>query len=233
MIGEGLRAAIERGDEVRLITLTDPPAHPLLAKALSEALDRLTSLLGKGGPAPVRPSKGSGDRAQKAWRKKCRRRAPLIQRWIAIVEVAPRSRRVHVHLLVTGPYIPQGLLASCVRTAGFGSIFDVRLVETEHDVEETVARLATYLSKSNPAEGLLRRGATRVRPIHQGRKERSWYPGGLRYAEEQLGIRGPVPLIPRREGWFRAILSPAGAVLKVSPLKGTANQPLAGGGAPS
>jgi hypothetical protein len=189
-----MRAAFERGDEVRFVTLTDGTRDgTMTVKQLSGAWDDLAKLLRAGGPAPARPPRGSGANAQRRWRAACRARRSYLAEYALVLEVGPRGGRLHAHAMLTGSYIHQPKLAAWARRCGFGAVVDIRSVNagSADEVSAYASKLASYSSKAGQeVAGLRSRAARRLRPL---RTSRGWYPGGLRRVEAELGIRGSGP----------------------------------------
>jgi hypothetical protein len=95
LVARGMRAAFERGDEVRFLTLTDGSrGGTMTIKALSSAWDDLANLLRAGGPAPPRPPRGSGADAQQRWRATCKARRSYLSEYALVLEVGPRGGRL-------------------------------------------------------------------------------------------------------------------------------------------
>jgi hypothetical protein len=194
LVARGMRAAFERGDEVRFLTLTDGSRNGTMTiPQLSEAWDDLAKLLRAGGPAPARPARGSGAAAQGRWRSACLARKSLLSEYALVLEVGPRGGRLHAHVVLTGRYIHQPKLAAWARRCGFGSVVDIRSVNASsaEEVARYSSKLAGYSAKAGQEVAQMRsRAARRLRPL---RTSRGWYPGGLRQVEADLGIRGNSP----------------------------------------
>ncbi len=185
---------------------------------LSEAWDKLAKLLRSGGPAPPRPPKGSGEEAQAKWRRQCKARKPLLSEYAMVLEVGPRGQgRLHAHIVFTGGYIKQSQLAAWARRCGFGKVAHIREVPggDAQSASAYATKLAWYGAKQGEAVAKLKLlSRTRLRPV---RKSHGWYPGGLRRAEEELGVR--------KEGgskdpgpWVLITHDGAGHVIKFKPL---------------
>lgn len=129
----GIEAAWARG-----ATLTDPRGRMTVSE-LGEAWDGLALLLRRGGPAPKRPkkpesfeSKAEREKWKKAyarWRAKCAARKSLLNEYSAVVEFGDETGRIHLHVLLTGDYIPQQRLKWWAKRHGFGEI--THIVEVE------------------------------------------------------------------------------------------------------
>jgi hypothetical protein len=187
----GILAAFARGERVRFLTLTDGSKHGTMTVSdLSEAWQRLARMLRRGGPPIPRPPEGSGKEAQAKWRRQCKARKPPLSEYAMVLEVGTKGQgRLHAHVLFTGSYIKQSRLSAWAKQAGFGRVVHVREVPSGDAAAAAVyaAKLAAYLSDQGKARAELKRlSRARVRPV---RKSHSWYPGGLRKVEEELGIR--------------------------------------------
>jgi hypothetical protein len=189
-----VRLAWERGERVRFITLTFGRGYrDLTMEDLRASWDDLAKLLRAGGPAPKQPPRGSGPAAQDAWRKACRRRRSRLGEYAAVVEQGTHGgRRLHLHVLATGEFIKQATLAKWARRCGFGQIAHITEVKrgSELALASYASKMAGYVSKTGQvSDEFLSRGAERVRPV---RTSQNWYPGGLRRAEIEAGLRKPV-----------------------------------------
>jgi hypothetical protein len=186
-----MRAAFERGEELRFLTLTDGTrGGTMTIKQLSDAWDDLAKLLRAGGPAPRRPSRGSGQDAQRRWRASCKARRSYLSEYALVLEVGPRGGRLHAHVILSGRYIHQPKLAAWARRCGFGGVVDIRAINASsaEEVAAYAAKLARYTIKAAEQVAKMRSLANRrLRPL---RTSRGWYPGGLRKVEADLGIRG-------------------------------------------
>lgn len=156
----GMIEAHNRGDRLRFATLTEDPKKPLDVPQLSKAWNRLRTNL-----------KDLG----------------LLDEYISCVEVTKKSRP-HLHLVLTGKFIPQRKLSQLAEKAGFGRVADIRAVEMDPEKDGKSAagyiakEISGYLSKTK-TEGLGKLVATRRRPL---RASRGWYPGGMKRAEKEL-----------------------------------------------
>lgn len=190
LVRRGMRAAIERGDELRFLTVTDGSARGTMTVAqLSAAWDNLAELLRVGGPAPPRPPKGSGEEAQARWRARCRARRPYLSEYALVLEVGRRGGRLHAHVILTGRYVPQRKLSAWAKRCGFGSVVDIRAIDQGRAAEVAgyATKLADYATK---AAGELPAGKVRGRKrLRVLRTSRGWYDGGLRRVETELGYR--------------------------------------------
>lgn len=191
LIERGIVVAFQRGERVRFLTLTDGTPHgTMTVQQLSEAWDDLARLLRRGGPAPSRPSRGSGRAAQEQWRKQCKARRSFLSDYVVVLEVGTRGqRRWHAHVVYTGRYIPQRRLSAWARQCGFGRVVDVREVAAGNaeEIAAYAAKLAWYGAKAAEAVAKMKgRTVKRLRPI---RPSRGWYPGGMRQVEADLGLR--------------------------------------------
>ncbi len=187
----GILAAVARGERVRFLTLTDGTKEgTMTVRDLSKAWDELAKLLRSGGPAPPRPPKGSGTKAQSNWRRQCKARKPLLSEYAMVLEVGPEGEgRLHAHVIFTGGYVRQSRLAAWAKQCGFGKVAHIREIPSG-DAEAAAAyavKLAWYGAKQGAAVAKLRlMSRARLRPV---RKSHGWYPGGLRRVEEELGVR--------------------------------------------
>jgi hypothetical protein len=170
------------------MTLTDGSRHgTMTVRQLSAAWDDLAKLLRAGGPAPLRPPRGSGALAQQRWRAASRARKSFLSEYALVLEIGPRGGRLHAHVVLTGRYIPQRRLSAWARRCGFGAVVDIRLVNPS-DAGKVAHYLASYAVKAGKDVALMKgRARKRLRPL---RTSRGWYPGGLRQVEADLGIRG-------------------------------------------
>jgi hypothetical protein len=175
-VERGMRAAFERDDEVRFLTLTDGSRKgDMTIKQLSGAWDDLAKLLRAGGPAPPRPPRGSGAAAQRRWRNACRARRPFLSEYALVLELGPRGGRLHAHVILTGRYIHQPKLAGWARRCGFGAVVDIRSVNaaSSEEVARYALKLAGYSSKAGQEVALMRsRAGRRLRPL---RTSRGWF----------------------------------------------------------
>lgn len=194
----GVESAWARDERVRFVTLTDPHGQ-MSVEELSAAWDDLAQLLRRGGPAPRRPEKPAKletEAEKKEWQKryaswlrKCKAREPLLSEYAAVVEFGDAHDRIHLHVLMTGDFVPQKQLAYWAKRCGFGRINFICEVEVgaAEKVGGYAGKMASYAAKASKRVELMKeRGALRVRPV---RSSKGWVPGGLRGIEEQLGIR--------------------------------------------
>ena len=218
LLQDGIERAWLAGERVRFVTLTDASEDGMTVAELSAAWDKLAKLLKRGGPAPPRPAAGSGASAQAAWRAACRQRTPYVDAYAMVLEVGNNgSKQLHAHVLMTGRYVYQADLSRWAQACGFGRVVDVREVK-RGDAEEVAGyaakQLASYASKTGQALALQERSEERLRPL---RVSRGWYGGGLRAAEEALGIRSP-----KKEGgsgsWFILTHDDARGFVRAEPL---------------
>lgn len=190
LLRRGMRAASERGDELRFLTVTDGSARGTMTVAqLSAAWDNLAELLRAGGPAPPRPPKGSGAEAQARWRAACRARRSYLSEYALVLEVGQRGGRLHAHVILTGRYVPQRKLALWAKRCGFGSVVDIRAIDAGRASEVAIyaTKLADYATKAAgalPASKVV--GRKRLRVL---RTSRGWCEGGFRRVETELGYR--------------------------------------------
>lgn len=212
----GIEAAWARGEKVRFLTLTVKDAN-ISAAELAACWDRLATILRRGGLARARPKKpkkletpeqrASWKKRYEDWERACRRRKSYLDQYAAVIELGEETNRIHMHVLLTGRYIPPARLRRYVVKAGFGHVTQIKLVRNSASKgAETMARyagkMASYTAKaSKVAESLRARGSERVRPV---RTSRDWLEGGLRKIEEDKGIRkkprGPDDPPPKDRG---------------------------------
>jgi hypothetical protein len=196
----GIEEAWKREERVRFLTLTDPHGR-MSVKELSQAWDKLAQLLHRGGPAPKRPKKPAKFDSPEAasrwkkeharWLKKCAARKSLLGEYSAVVEFGDESGRIHLHVLMTGGYVPQKRLVIWAKRCGFGEITFISEVKegTAEEMGAYAGKMASYAAKASMhVELMKKRGAIRARPV---RCSKGWLEqdGGLRRIEEQLGIR--------------------------------------------
>lgn len=192
----GIEAAWERGDKVRFVTLTDGRGN-MTVPELGAAWDDLAKALRRGGFAPARPKKPTDPAKHAAWRKRydawlktCKRRSSLLDQYATVVEFgAEGSRQIHLHVLMTGDFIPYKKLSIWAKRCGFGEIAHITLV-SQGDANEVggyAGKLASYTAKAiRHGEEMHLRGAVRLRPVRSSRK---WLADGLTGVERDLGIR--------------------------------------------
>jgi hypothetical protein len=188
----GISDAWKRGERVRFFTLTDgSPRGDMTIEQVSHGWNKLARMLRDGGPAPRRPAKGAPRNEWERWWRACRARTSYLNEYAMVLEVGRRGdKRLHVHVLCTGAFIPQRKLSRMARLCGFGRVTDIQEVEqtTEGHIAAYAAKMAGYVSKTGQeAQRLAERARVRLRPI---RVSRGWCDGGLRGVEEALGIRG-------------------------------------------
>lgn len=194
----GIEAAWERGEPVRMLTLT-APRRTMTVPELGAAWDDLAQLLRRGGPAPVRPVKPKNLKSAAAkekwkeryeqWVEACKERVSLLDEYASVVEFGGKHGRIHLHVFATGRFVAQKQLSKWAMQSGFGKIAHIVEVkqETAKQVGSYAGKMASYAAKANdPAVLMKQHGATRVRPV---RSSAGWLTGGLRGVEEQLGIR--------------------------------------------
>lgn len=159
----GTEQAWERGEQVRLMTLTSLPGttHPEFQAGVKRSLLVL------------------------------RKRGFITEYGGAIERTV--SGLPHAHLLITGKYIPQRELSRIARggptcQTRLGEVVDIRAVRNTGPrsavsdyllKQQTAGELARYVSKAATEQARAARaleGVTRQRPI---RLSRGWYPGGL------------------------------------------------------
>ena len=147
------------------MTLTDGSAGTMTVAGLYEAWNKLRTRL-------TRERKGGR----------------YVNEYAAVVEVQTRGA-LHLHVLMTGRYVPQRKLAGMAMDAGFGRCTDIREVKPSAagDAPGSSAyvtkQLAGYLTKQ-AAAALGEKTAVRRRPL---RSSRGWAGRlSLREAERQL-----------------------------------------------
>jgi hypothetical protein len=191
-----MRAAWERGERVRFLTLTDGSRRgDMTLEKLGAAWDDLAKLLRAGGPAPERPprleDREESRRAQLRWRQACKKRQPLLREYASVVEFGSLGdERIHLHVVATGEFVKQTVLSRWAKQCGFGPVAYIRQVAKGSDeaLAGYAAKMAGYVSKSGQdiAAKHYERGAFRIRPV---RTSRNWYSGGIRRAEVETGLR--------------------------------------------
>lgn len=148
----GLETAWARGERVRFMTLTDGSNGDMTVADLYAAWNRLRGRL-------ARDRKGG----------------PYMQQYAAVVEVQQRGA-LHLHVLLTGRFVPQRKLVGMARAAGFGRCTDIREVrraahdEARGSAEYVTKQLAGYLTKQGAA-ALSAKTNERRRPL---RTSRGW-----------------------------------------------------------
>lgn len=111
------------------------------------------------------------------------RRSGDLREFVAVVETSAAGR-LHLHVLMTGQYIPQHVLSRLAAEARFGAICDIREVKRAandpRECAEYVAKeLAGYVTKAK-VESLTGKTARRRRPVRQSRQ---WCGDSAREAE--------------------------------------------------
>jgi len=136
----GMRAARDRGERVRFITLTLGAGGGTIPE-LSAAWNRLRTRL-------IREGK--------------------LREYAAVVE--PQRRRApHLHVLATGEYIAQRTLSQWAEKAGFGRVTDIRAVRDERSVATYGTKMAHYVGKQS-TRGFTGLGVVRrIRPVRCSR----------------------------------------------------------------
>jgi len=160
MVEDGVRGAWERGERVRFMTLTSPDTEGLTMRELYEAFSKLRVKL---------------------------RRSGHLQEYFAVVETTAAGA-LHLHVILTGRYLPQRRLSELAAWAGFGRVADIRVIKDDgavHVSDYLVKSLAHYATKANVSR-LAAKGARRLRPV---RTSRAWFPGGMAEAEREVGRR--------------------------------------------
>ena len=153
-VEQGIRAALGRGEWVRLMTLTEDPDRPLDLPALGASWNRLRTALKDAG---------------------------LLAEYVAVVETT-KAGRLHLHVVATGKYIPVRALRQAASAAGFGKVTDVRALGGKSTPtnslkrEELVSRAAHYVAKylsdeSKRRDALEAHVRERLRPV---RFSRGW-----------------------------------------------------------
>lgn len=148
----GLEVAWARGERVRFLTLTDGSRGAMNVADFYRAWNRLRVRL-------ARERKGGA----------------YMKEYAAVVEVQQRGA-LHLHVLMTGRYIPQRKLVGMATAAGFGRCTDIREVKrvardgSKGSAEYVTKQLAGYLTKGS-AVALSAKTNVRRRPL---RTSRGW-----------------------------------------------------------
>lgn len=151
----GLETAWARGERVRFLTLTDGSRGKMTVADFYKAWNRLRVTLARERPG-----------------------GPYMKEYAAVVEVQKRGA-LHLHILMTGRYVPQRKLVGMAMAAGFGRCTDIREVRrVARDGEKGSAdyvtkQLAGYLTKQS-AVALAAKTNERRRPL---RTSRGWGDG--------------------------------------------------------
>ncbi len=128
-----MRIAWEKGERARFMTLTDTRGGTMTVAELYEAWNKLRTRL-------TRERKGGR----------------LVQEYAAVVEVQTRGA-LHLHVLMTGRFVPQRKLVGMATAAGFGRCADIREVKRlatgdgPGSAEYLTKQLAGYLTKQAAA----------------------------------------------------------------------------------
>lgn len=160
----GCVAAHNRGEKLRFLTLTEDPKKPLDIPKLGFAWNRLRLDL---------------------------KRSGFLSEYGAVVELTKKRKRPHLHILLTGAFMPRPVLSEKVTRAGFGPIFDIRAVRVREGdagtdpaaVAYICKELAGYVAKQRKGDEMAKFVAARRRPV---RLSRGFYPGGMARAEKEL-----------------------------------------------
>lgn len=155
MLRVGLEVAWARGERVRMLTLTDGSKGDMTVADFYAAWNRLRGRL-------ARERKGG----------------PYMKEYAAVVEVQQRGA-LHLHVLMTGRYVRQRVLAQMAAEAGFGRCTDIREVRrvaqsgSRGSAEYVTKQLTGYLTKQS-ATALSAKTNLRRRPL---RTSRGWGDG--------------------------------------------------------
>jgi hypothetical protein len=161
----GLEAAWDRGEIVRLITLTAPPTG-MNMRQVYEGWNRVKSALNHHG---------------------------VLTSYAGTIENQKRHGGLHLHLLTTGEFIPQKRLSEIAQgrpgSAGrFGPVVDIRKVRgtgrrstAGYLLKQVADDMAGYVAKAATPELARLRLVSPIRPsrLRPLRLSRGWYPGGL------------------------------------------------------
>lgn len=165
VIRTGIETAWVAGERVRFMTLTDDSAGTKTVREFYDAWNKLRTRL-------TRDRKGG----------------PYVTEYAAVIEVQTRGA-LHLHVVMTGRFIPQRLLVPMAKATGFGRCTDIREVkrtiarDKPGSAEYVTKQLAGYLTKQ-AAAALSEKTNVRRRPF---RASRGWAGGlSLRKAEHQM-----------------------------------------------
>jgi hypothetical protein len=151
----GLEVAWARGERVRMLTLTDGSRGDMTVADFYAAWNRLRGRLARE-----------------------RKSGAYMKEYAAVVEVQQRGA-LHLHVLMTGRYVPQRQLAQMAAEAGFGRCTDIREVRpvaragSRGSAEYVTKQLTSYLTKQG-ATALSAKTNLRRRPL---RTSRGWGDG--------------------------------------------------------
>jgi hypothetical protein len=166
----GLQTAWALGERVRFLTLTDGSKGAMNVADFYKAWNRLRVTLARARPG-----------------------GPYMNEYAAIVEVQKRGA-LHLHVLMTGRYVPQPKLVGMATAAGFGRCTDIREVRrvardgAKGSADYVTKQLAGYLTKQS-AVALAAKTNERRRPL---RTSRGWGGG--------ITMRGAMRLLA--EAWL-------------------------------
>jgi hypothetical protein len=164
----GVKAAAERGERVRLVTLTAPPGGMSLPEVY-DGWKRVSANLRKRG---------------------------ILREYAGVVELQERQAP-HLHVLTTGEFLKQPELSRIAQgrrgsRGRFGPVADIREVRGTgprslvggYLLKQVGGEMAAYVAKAKAGERASLRavgGGRYTRPV---RSSRGWYPGGLAAAAE-------------------------------------------------
>ena len=112
-LARGVALALERGERVRFVTLTDPSGK-MTVEDWTRAWKRLSLRLSS-------PRKGRKVKRGGRWVWKVRRRPAYVKSAAVAIE-AHASGALHMHALLLGKYIPQAWLSRQAKEVGLGRI---------------------------------------------------------------------------------------------------------------